>query len=68
MAVGEETEPWETLEVGVDVVMFHLGAARTMAQLGGIYCSNAENKLQGERRQSQKLSFTSDQYLCDKGL
>lgn len=46
MAVGEGTEPWETVEVGVDVVMFHLGAARTIAQLGGIYRSNAESKLQ----------------------
>lgn len=49
MAVGEGTEPWETVEVGVDVVMFHLGAARTIAQLGGIYRSNAESKLQGKR-------------------
>lgn len=48
MAVGEETEPWETAEVGVDVVMFHLGTARTIAQLGGIYHSNAESKLQSE--------------------
>lgn len=46
MAVGEGTEPWETVEVGVDVVMFHLGAARTIAQLGGIYRSNVESKLQ----------------------
>lgn len=46
MAVGEGTEPWETVEVGVDVVMFHLGAARTIAQLGGIYRSNVEGKLQ----------------------
>lgn len=45
--MGEGTEPWETVEVGVDVVMFHLGAARTIAQLGGIYRSNAESKLQG---------------------
>ncbi|KAG7234000.1 hypothetical protein INR49_006270 [Caranx melampygus] len=34
VAVGEGAEPWETVEVGVDVVMFHLGAARTIAQLG----------------------------------
>lgn len=49
MPVGEGTEPWETVEAGVDVVMFHLGAARTIAQLGGIYCSNAESKLQGKK-------------------
>ena len=48
MAVGEGTEPWEVAEAGVDVVMFHLGAARTIAQLGGIYRSNAESKLQGK--------------------
>lgn len=52
VAVGEATEPWETMEVGMDVVMFHLGAARTIAQLGGIYCSNAESKLQGTGEQS----------------
>lgn len=54
--VGEEgTELWETVEVGVEVVMFHLGAARTIAQLGGIYRSNAENKLQGERRKQNAV-------------
>lgn len=57
-AAGEGTEPWETVEVGVDVVMFHLGAARTIAQLGGIYRSNAENKLQGKRRQKKTHSKT----------
>lgn len=46
VAVGEGTEPWDVADVGVDVVMFHLGAARTMAQLGGIYRSNVESKLQ----------------------
>ena len=59
MAVGEGTEPWETVEVGVDVVMFHLGAARTIAQLGGIYRSNAESKLQGKRIRG----VTVDEYL-----
>ncbi len=49
IAVGEGTEPWETVEVGVDVVMFHLGAARTIAQVGGIYRSNVESKLQSKR-------------------
>uniref|UniRef100_A0A8C4F0H8 SH2 domain containing 3Cb n=1 Tax=Dicentrarchus labrax TaxID=13489 RepID=A0A8C4F0H8_DICLA len=57
MAVGEGTEPWETVEVGVDVVMFHLGAARTIAQLGGIYRSNAESKLQGFQEQSEVLEL-----------
>lgn len=56
--VGEEgTELWETVEVGVEVVMFHLGAARTIAQLGGIYRSNAEIKLQGFREQAEVLEL-----------
>lgn len=50
MAVGETLEPWESAEVGVDVVMFHLEAARTMAHHGGLYRTNAEGKLQGEAR------------------
>ncbi|XP_037633792.1 SH2 domain containing 3Cb isoform X1 [Sebastes umbrosus] len=57
MAVGEGTEPWETVEVGVDVVMLHLGAARTIAQLGGIYRSNAETKLQGFQEQAEVLEL-----------
>ncbi|XP_067377055.1 SH2 domain containing 3Cb isoform X2 [Channa argus] len=57
VAVGEGTELWETMEVGVDVVMFHLGAARTIAQLGGIYRSNAENKLQGFQEQAEVLEI-----------
>ncbi|TDH13213.1 hypothetical protein EPR50_G00055270 [Perca flavescens] len=57
IAVGEGTEPWETVEVGVDVVMFHLGAARTIAQLGGIYRSNAESKLQGFQEQAEILEL-----------
>ncbi|KAI3372942.1 hypothetical protein L3Q82_023382 [Scortum barcoo] len=57
VAVGEGMEPWETVEVGVDVVMFHLGAARTIAQLGGIYRSNAESKLQGFQEQAEVLEL-----------
>uniref|UniRef100_UPI0037E80FDD SH2 domain containing 3Cb isoform X2 n=1 Tax=Semicossyphus pulcher TaxID=241346 RepID=UPI0037E80FDD len=57
VAVGEGTEPWETVEAGVDVVMFHLGAARTIAQLGGIYRSNAESKLQGFQEQPEVLEL-----------
>uniref|UniRef100_A0A8C2XAA9 SH2 domain containing 3Cb n=1 Tax=Cyclopterus lumpus TaxID=8103 RepID=A0A8C2XAA9_CYCLU len=57
VAVGEGAEPWEAAEVGVDVVMFHLGAARTIAQLGGIYRSNAESKLQGFKEQPEVLEL-----------
>lgn len=47
VAVGETPEPWESSEVGVDVVMYHLEAARTIAHHGGAYRANAEAKLQG---------------------
>lgn len=50
-AVSEGLEPWESVEAGVDVVMFHLGAARTFAQQGDTYCSNAETKLKGKSKQ-----------------
>lgn len=45
VVAAEGAEPWDVADVGVDVVMFHLGAARTMAQLGAIYSSNAQSKL-----------------------
>lgn len=48
VAVGETPEPWESSEVGVDVVMYHLEAARTIAHHGGVYRANAETKLQGK--------------------
>ncbi len=48
MALGDTLEPWENAEVGVDVVMYHLEAARTIAHHGGIYRTNAETKLQGK--------------------
>ncbi|XP_071377003.1 SH2 domain containing 3Cb, partial [Centroberyx affinis] len=57
VAVGEGAEPWETVEAGVDVVMSHLGAARTIAQLGGIYRSNAETKLQGFQERAELLEL-----------
>uniref|UniRef100_A0A3Q3NRJ2 SH2 domain containing 3C n=1 Tax=Labrus bergylta TaxID=56723 RepID=A0A3Q3NRJ2_9LABR len=57
VAVGEGAEPWETVEAGVDVVMFHLGAARTIAQLGGIYRSNTESRLQGFQEQPEVLEL-----------
>ncbi|KAK0156490.1 SH2 domain-containing protein 3C [Merluccius polli] len=41
----EGEESWEVMEAGVDAVMSHLAAARTITQLGGIYCANAEAKL-----------------------
>ncbi|XP_034752351.1 SH2 domain-containing protein 3C isoform X1 [Etheostoma cragini] len=53
MAVGEALEPWESAEVGVDVVMYHLEAARTIAHHGGIYRTNTETKLQGFQEQAE---------------
>ncbi len=46
VAAGEES--WESMESGVDVVMSHLEAARTIAHHGGLYRTNAESKLQGK--------------------
>ncbi|XP_056274830.1 SH2 domain containing 3Cb [Pseudoliparis swirei] len=57
VAVGEGAEPWEVADVELDVVMFHLGAARTIAQLGGIYSSNAESKLRGFTEQPEVLEL-----------
>ncbi|CAN9504962.1 unnamed protein product [Ophioblennius macclurei] len=63
LAVGETLEPWESAEVGVDVVMYHLEAARTVAHHGGIYRTNTETKLQGfqERAEIQEIFQTEFQ-------
>ncbi|XP_042364684.1 SH2 domain-containing protein 3C isoform X1 [Plectropomus leopardus] len=63
MVVGEALEPWESSEVGVDVVMYHLEAARTIAHHGGIYRTNAETKLQGfqERPEIHEIFHTEFQ-------
>ena len=57
MAVGEVLEPWESAEVGVDVVMYHLEGARVIAHHGEIYKSNAETKLQGKAFMFDSGSF-----------
>ncbi|XP_061625047.1 SH2 domain-containing protein 3C-like isoform X2 [Phyllopteryx taeniolatus] len=59
-AVGEgadEREGGEAREmaeagVDVDVLMFHLAAARSAAHLGAVYAANARNKLQDFQEQS----------------
>ncbi|XP_029372184.1 SH2 domain-containing protein 3C isoform X2 [Echeneis naucrates] len=53
VALGETLEPWESAEVGVDVVMYHLETARTIAHHGGIYRTNAETKLQGFQQRAE---------------
>ncbi|XP_012992404.3 SH2 domain containing 3Cb isoform X1 [Esox lucius] len=57
VAVADGAEPWETAETGVDVLMSHLEAARTIAQLGGIYRTNAEAKLKGFQEQAEVLEL-----------
>ncbi|XP_027882036.1 SH2 domain-containing protein 3C isoform X3 [Xiphophorus couchianus] len=52
-AVGEVLEPWESSEAGVDVVMHHLEAARTIAHHGDIYKTTAETRLQGLQEQAE---------------
>uniref|UniRef100_A0A3B3V0L4 SH2 domain containing 3Cb n=1 Tax=Poecilia latipinna TaxID=48699 RepID=A0A3B3V0L4_9TELE len=52
-AVAEGSEPWETAEAGVEVVMLHLTAARTIAQLSRIYHSNAKSRLKGFQEQAE---------------
>nr|XP_033502997.1 SH2 domain-containing protein 3C isoform X1 [Epinephelus lanceolatus] len=63
MVIGDTLEPWESAEVGVDVVMYHLEAARTIAHHGGIYRTNAETKLQGfqERAEIREIFQTEFQ-------
>ncbi|XP_005938850.1 SH2 domain-containing protein 3C isoform X1 [Haplochromis burtoni] len=53
MALGDVLEPWESAEVGVDVVMYHLEAARTIAHHGELYRTNAETKLQGIQERAE---------------
>ncbi|XP_056146430.1 SH2 domain-containing protein 3C [Lampris incognitus] len=55
VALGEGLEPWESVEAGVDVVMCHLEAARTIAHHGGIYRANVETKLQGFQERAEVL-------------
>ncbi|KAK1155761.1 SH2 domain-containing protein 3C [Acipenser oxyrinchus oxyrinchus] len=43
------------VDAGVDVVMSHLEAARTIAHHGGIYHTNAETKLQGFQARAEVL-------------
>ncbi|XP_035246918.1 SH2 domain-containing protein 3C isoform X6 [Anguilla anguilla] len=57
VAIGEGVEPWESMESGVDVVMSHLEAARTIAHHGGIYRTNAETKLQDFQEREEVLEL-----------
>lgn len=43
----EESESWESVDIGVAMILSHLDTARTIACNGRIYSANAEAKLQG---------------------
>ncbi|CAL1615068.1 unnamed protein product [Knipowitschia caucasica] len=45
-APGDLPQLWD-YDLGVDALMFHLSAARTMAQLSNVYKSNASSQLHG---------------------
>ncbi|KAG9263271.1 SH2 domain-containing protein 3C-like isoform X2 [Astyanax mexicanus] len=57
VAVGEGLEPWENSDCGVDVVMSHLEAARSIAHHGGLYRTNAESKLQDFQEREEVLEI-----------
>ncbi|KAM9456016.1 SH2 domain-containing protein 3C isoform 2-T2 [Clarias gariepinus] len=63
VAVGEGPDPWDASECGVDVVMSHLEAARSIAHHGGLYCTNAESKLHDfqERQEVSEIFCTEFQ-------
>ncbi|XP_025026438.1 SH2 domain-containing protein 3C isoform X1 [Python bivittatus] len=61
-ALPEHPEPWENLDHGVEVVMAHLEAARTVAHHGGLYHTNAEVKLQGFQPQPELLEVFSTEF------
>ncbi|CAL8277941.1 unnamed protein product [Merluccius merluccius] len=58
----EGPEPWESVEAGVDVVMCHLEAARTIAHNGALYRTNAEAKLQGFQERSDILEIFQTEF------
>ncbi|XP_062873667.1 SH2 domain containing 3Cb isoform X2 [Trichomycterus rosablanca] len=51
----EGSESWESLDSGMDSVLCHLDAARTIACNGEIFSSNAKRKLQGFQEQPDTL-------------
>ncbi|KAL6465452.1 hypothetical protein MHYP_G00255850 [Metynnis hypsauchen] len=53
----EGSESWESLDAGMDCLLGHLDAARTMACHGETFCSNAKAKLQGFQEQPDLLEI-----------
>lgn len=62
LATTENIEPWEISDSGVEVVMSHLEAARTIAHHGGLYKTNAELKLQGFQENEQVLEVFKTEF------
>ncbi|KAL4825930.1 hypothetical protein H8958_014471 [Nasalis larvatus] len=61
-APPEGPEPWGSTEHGVEVVLAHLEAARTVAHHGGLYHTNAEVKLQGFQARPELLEVFSTEF------
>uniref|UniRef100_A0A2K5XKV7 SH2 domain containing 3C n=1 Tax=Mandrillus leucophaeus TaxID=9568 RepID=A0A2K5XKV7_MANLE len=61
-APPEGPEPWGSTEHGVEVVLAHLEAARTVAHHGGLYNTNAEVKLQGFQARPELLEVFSTEF------
>ncbi|XP_004713351.1 SH2 domain-containing protein 3C isoform X1 [Echinops telfairi] len=61
-APAEGPEPWGSTEHGVEVVLAHLEAARTVAHHGGLYHTNAEVKLQGFQARPELLEIFSTEF------
>ncbi|XP_041049344.1 SH2 domain-containing protein 3C-like [Carcharodon carcharias] len=59
---ADNLEAWEVSESGVEVVMSHLEAARTIAHHGGLYRTNAELKLQGFQENEQVLEIFKTEF------
>ncbi|XP_051893157.1 SH2 domain-containing protein 3C [Pristis pectinata] len=62
LATTDNIEPWEINDSGVEVVMSHLEAARTIAHHGGLYKTNAELKLQGFQENEQVLEVFKTEF------
>ncbi|XP_051691488.1 SH2 domain-containing protein 3C isoform X3 [Oryctolagus cuniculus] len=61
-APAEGPQPWGSTEHGVEVVLAHLEAARTVAHHGGLYHTNAEVKLQGFQARPELLEVLSTEF------
>ncbi|XP_058550006.1 SH2 domain-containing protein 3C isoform X4 [Neofelis nebulosa] len=61
-APAEGPEPWGSTEHGVEVILAHLEAARTVAHHGGLYHTNAEVKLQGFQARPELLEVFSTEF------